>query len=179
MTERDLNKLIQSVVRAKLPTGSVVIRAKQNAPRPNVPLYASVNVLTLVSEGWEDFKDEDDPTIDINRTHTAMVRSLISVNFFGLGARQQGKLVRMCLTYEAQRALFAANGVGLIKRTAVKDLSRIRHADYEERAHFDLEVYHHFVDEPETITETQVIRIEGEAQEPPGVRETIIIEETV
>jgi hypothetical protein len=176
MTERDLNILIQKVIREKLPTGSVVLRAKQNAPRPDADLWASVNVLTFVSEGWEEYFDENAPLQDLNRHHTAMIRSLISVNLFGLGARQWLTQVRMYFVQEKQRALFASEGVGIIRRTDVRDLSHIRHADFEERAQFDIEVYHHFEDTPEEVMGVEAVRIEGEVQEVPDLRYPIIIE---
>lgn len=137
--EETINRLIRDVVDLIVGTDGFAIKSKQlNAPRP-IGSYADVDFVTDTSIGWEygEYENrEEDP--DLNRNTYGMREIMISVGFYRSGSMDYARRVRSALVRESIQELFREAGLGLIRRSNVREISTALENGWEDRSQFDI-----------------------------------------
>ena len=135
--EEAINKLLRDVINLILAAPDYAIKAKQTgAPRPS-DSYADVDFASDSSIGWEQFTHEDAGD-DLNHTATGMRRIMVSCGFYRDLSVDNARRVRIGLVRESVQALFSQAGLGLIRRSEVREISTALENGWEERAQFDV-----------------------------------------
>lgn len=142
MTSDDtINKYIREVLRVIINDPSyLVIKADQNAPRPETP-YCTVKVLGSKSASLEETSYEDSGATGSEMTSRAMRSILVSFNFFKSGIEAHDPfyvalLCRQALSRDSINELLGSKGLGLAKRGSVRNLTFELDNGFEERASF-------------------------------------------
>jgi len=134
-----LNKLLRDTTNDVLTVPGYAIAARQpNAPRPQNP-YASVSFVSDTNIGWEETLTEnrlsDD---DIDFSYSGLREVMFSVDFYRDSATDNARAVRTGLVRESIVDTWNALGVGLTRRSDVRDISDTLDDTWEERAQFDI-----------------------------------------
>ncbi len=136
-----VNKLVRDSVNLILANSSyLVIEAKQkDAPRP-LGDYAAVDFISDTGIGWEQhtYTDESDPDLDIDETIQGVREIMMSVDFYRDSAIDNARLARTGFIRESVQGLFRAAGIGLGRRSEIRELSEPLENGWEERAQFDI-----------------------------------------
>jgi hypothetical protein len=137
--EETINRLIRDTVDLILLSPDYTIKAKQTAaPRPTGS-YGDVDFVSDTSIGWEQFTRVDrmgDDKLDV--TTQGMRDIMMSIGFYRDNAIDNARSVRIGVVRESIQSLFSAAGLGLIRRSEVRDLSEALENGWEERAQFDI-----------------------------------------
>lgn len=137
--EETINKLLRDTVDLLLASSGYTIRAKQkDAPRPKTP-YGDVDFVSDTSLGWEQTTRVDrggDDNIDV--TSKGMRQIMMSVSFYRDSSVDNARKVRHGLTRESIQGLFRQAGLGLTRRSEVRELTEALENGWEERAQFDI-----------------------------------------
>jgi hypothetical protein len=134
-----INVFLRSVINLSVAQPGFAIRGKQyGAPRP-IGAYASVDLLTDTSAGWEEsgYTNNDlDP--DVTETIRGARRIGYSINFFRQNAVDNCRHFRTFLARENIRQFFVEANLGLLTRSEVRDLTAALEDGFEERAQVDI-----------------------------------------
>jgi hypothetical protein len=137
--EETINKLLRQTIDLLLESQGYTIRAKQKgAPRPRNP-YSDVDFVSDTSVGWEQTEYADvigDDNVEI--TSKGMRQIMMSVSFYRESSIDNARKVRHGLTRESIQGLFRQAGLGLTRRSEVRELSEALENGWEERAQFDI-----------------------------------------
>ena len=147
-----INKLLRDTIDLLLETPDYTIKAKQNdAPRP-IGAYGDVDYVTGVDLGWEQRGFEDNSgDDDLTETISGLREITMSVNFYRNSSVDNARAVRTGLIRESIQSLFSAAGVGLVRRSEVREISEPLENGWEERAQFDIVL-------SATGTDTDIVR---------------------
>lgn len=143
-----------------------VIKADQNAPRPNAS-YCTVKITASKSSSLEEYSEIASGLTD-NEASTKSMRSIrVAFNFFKnddiSDPFYMANLCRQALARYTIIEQLERNGLGLGKRGSVKNLTFELDSGFEERAQFIAEF--NYVDtDSEVITTISTVSIEGEYQ---------------
>lgn len=137
--EETINKLIRDIVNLLLNSPEYTIKSKQkDAPRPASD-YADVDLVSDTAVGWEQFKYEDRDTDNkLDGTSKVIHRIIMSIGFYRTNAIDNARKVHQGFTRESIQSLFRQAGIGLIKRSEVREISEPLENGWEERAQFDI-----------------------------------------
>ena len=156
----DLNKLIRDTVNTIIGLPEYTIKAKQkDAPRPSDP-YASVDYVTGTRVGWSDKKYTESGTEDLQQSIESPVNSVFSIDFFKDGARQNAEIVRAAMERDSIINFFAAEKVGILSFSEVREISEPLESGWEIRAQFDLTL-NHVVEDVSIIERIKSVEIYG------------------
>ena len=161
-----VNKLIRDSLALIVndPSNFVVIKAKQlNAPRPNGS-YADVDFLSSVNLGWEQQTLENnsgDP--DLTETIEGMRDYGLSINFYRDNALDYARACYVGFIRQSIQELFSSVGVGLIRRSEIRETSEALENGWEERAQFDIFI-NLIADDQNIIRSIETVSIGGEHQ---------------
>lgn len=138
IAEEAINKLLRDSVNLILEESGFAIRAKQNAPAPDRP-YAYVEFMNDQSLGWEQStytdRSEDD---DLDHKTAGLRQVMYSIGFIKGNTFDNSRKVRTGLVRNSVQEIFNAAGVGLVRRSEVRDISTPLADGYSERAQFDV-----------------------------------------
>ena len=161
--EETINKLIRDTINLVLSVPGYAIKAKQNAPRPTGS-YASVDFISDRNIGWEQHELVDNLIdLDITENISGLREITISIDFFRDSSIDYSRKVRTALVRQSVQELFSAAGVGLVKRTEVREISEPLENGWEERSQFDLTLSAVGTD-LDIIKSIQSVEISGDAQ---------------
>ena len=134
-----INKFIRDITNLLVETADYAIKSKQSgAPRPTGD-YADVDMVTDMNIGWEQrVLENNQGDDDLTENISGMREITMSVNFYRTLAIDNAKKVRTGLFRESIQQLFSAAGLGLISRSAVREISEPLENGWEERAQFDI-----------------------------------------
>jgi hypothetical protein len=137
--EETINKLIRDTVDLLLASPGYTIKAKQkDAPRPTGD-YGDVDFVTDTGVGWEQFKYENrQQDSDLDGTSEGMREIMMSVSFYRDSSIDNARKVHQGLVRESVQSLFRAGGIGLIRRSEVRQISEALENGWEERAQLDV-----------------------------------------
>ena len=136
--EETVNKLIRDIVNVILVSPDFTIAAKDNGPRP-IGSYAVVDFLTDVSIGWEHRSRENNTgDDDITETLQGAREITLSIGFYRDSAMDNARKVRTAFMRQSILDTLRAATVGLIQRSAIRDISEVLESTWEQRAQFDL-----------------------------------------
>ncbi len=137
--EETINKLIRDTIDLLLLSPGFSIKAKQkDAPRP-INAYADVDFVNDTGIGWEQrqlVNNGGDP--DLTETLQGAREIMMSVNFYRSNAIDNARKVRIGLIRESIQSLFSAGGIGLTRRSEVREISEPLESGFEERSQFDI-----------------------------------------
>ena len=115
------------------------IKAKQkDAPRPTGN-YGDVDFVSDTRLGWEQFEYQNrtgDP--DLDSTSKGMRQIMMSIGFYRDDSIDNARKVHSGVTRESVQALFREAGLGLIRRSDVREISEPLENGWEERAQLDI-----------------------------------------
>lgn len=134
-----INKAIRDIISSIIGGGFTVIKAKQpNAPRPPGP-YADVDMISTIGIGWEQREFENNELDEDMMEHLeGMAEMGMSINFYRDSAEDNARKFRVALIRESTQEALAANGIGIVRRSDVREISKLLDATWEERAQMDL-----------------------------------------
>ena len=141
ISDNVINKYIRDVIVLIVDDATyLVVKADQNAPRPSGP-YCTIKVLASRSESLEEISYSDDGLTDSKIESRAMRSILVSFNFFKSGIDTHdpfyvASLCRQALVRDSMNESLSANGLGLAKRSQVKNMTFELDSGFEERASF-------------------------------------------
>lgn len=149
---------------------------QQGAPKTGKDLYATVNVVHLGSDGWDELlytpKDPDDLDVqDLNETASGRENFMVSVNFFSVtGNISEDNVMDLGMAFkkylnssEACLELMKRQiGLGLMGN--VRDLTVVENAEFEARAQIDFNV-NVAVDSINEVLEIEEATIKGEYEQ--------------
>lgn len=136
--EETINRLIREIVDLLLETPGFTIKSKQNAPRPQGS-YADVDIVSDTSIGWEQTEYQNrESDQDLDWTSKGYRQIMMSIGFYREGSVDNARKVRSAIIRESVQSLFLEGGVGLIRRSDVREVSETLENGWEERAQFDL-----------------------------------------
>lgn len=162
--EETINKLLRDVTNLILGISDYTVKAKQkDAPRPTGN-YGDVDFVTGNDLGWEQFSRKDrtvDDDIDV--TIEGLREIMMSIGFYRDNAIDNARSVRSGVVRESIQSLFSAAGIGLIRRSEVREISESLESGWEERAQFDIFLSAVGTD-TDIITSIASVDIEGEFQ---------------
>lgn len=137
--EETINKFLRDTVDLLLNSPGYTIKAKQkDAPRPTGN-YGDVDFVSDTGVGWEQFESKNrtgDPDLDF--TSKGMRQIMMSINFYRGNAIDNARKVHIGITRESVQALFRQAGLGLIRRSEVREVSEPLENGWEDRAQFDI-----------------------------------------
>lgn len=159
--ESALNKSIRDAINLIVNDASyLVIQSEQEAPRPDEP-HCTVRVLSILTDSLEQWAEED--TVDDNViSHTkAMRRAMVSLKFFYGVPYNYASLVRQGLMRRSITSFLSTQGLGLGKRSAIRNETSKLENGFEERAGMD--VYFSLVEtDSEVIGTIETFEVTGE-----------------
>lgn len=135
-----INKLIRDVTDLLLSSPDYTIKAKQkDSPRPSGS-YADVDFVSDINIGLEqrELENNIDPDLDLTETISGLREIMMSINFYRDDAIDNARSVRTGLIRESIQTLFRAAGIGLVRRSEVREISEPLEDGWEKRAQFDL-----------------------------------------
>lgn len=139
MNEEFINKLLRDSINLILNEPEYAVRAKQSgAPRKTGP-YASVDLLTSLSVGYEQ-RELTNAGQDLESSISGSYLLTYSINFHRDSALDNGFKIRTLLFSDQIKELFKVAGVGLVSRSEVRNLTSVIDSNWEERAQFDITV---------------------------------------
>ena len=137
--EETINKFLRDVVDLILSSPGFTIKAEQDgAPRPTGS-YADIDFVTDTGLGWEEFNSVDriaDEDIDV--TSKGMRQIMMSVGFYRDLSVDNARKVHIGIVRESIRELFGLAGLGLTRRSEVREISETLETSWEERAQLDI-----------------------------------------
>ena len=138
-SEESVNKLIRDAIDVIVndPSNFTTIRAsQQNAPRPAGD-YADVNIISDINLGWEQRSYTTNGS-DLDENIEGLREMSYSINFYRDGSKDFARKVRTGLVRNKIQAAFGVAGVGLIRRSEVRNTTEALEDTFESRAQFDL-----------------------------------------
>lgn len=137
--EETINKLLRDIVDLLLASSGYTIKAKQkDAPRPTGN-YGDVDFVSDTGLGWEQFENRNrDSDPDLDTTSKGMRQIMMSIGFYRDDSIDNARRVHSGVTRESVQALFREAGLGLIRRSEVREISEPLENGWEERAQFDI-----------------------------------------
>jgi hypothetical protein len=137
--EETINKLLRDTVDLLLASPGYTIKAKQkDAPRPTGN-YGDVDFVSDTRLGWEQFEYQNrtgDP--DLDSTSKGMRQIMMSIGFYRDDSIDNARKVHSGVTRESVQALFREAGLGLIRRSDIREISEPLENGWEERAQLDI-----------------------------------------
>jgi hypothetical protein len=137
--EETINKLLRDTTDLLLSSPGYTIKAKQkDAPRPTGD-YGDVDFVSDTGLGWEQFQYEDrdlDSKLDI--TSKGIRQIMMSIGFYRNSSVDNARKVHQGMTRESVQSLFRQAGLGLTRRSEVREISESLENGWEERAQFDI-----------------------------------------
>jgi hypothetical protein len=137
--EETINKLLRDTTDLILSSQGYTIKAKQkDAPRPTGG-YADVGFVSDTGLGWEQFQYENrdiDSKLDV--TSKGMRQIVMSIGFYRNNSIDNGRKVHQGMTRESIQSLFRQAGLGLTRRSEVREIYDALENGWEERAQFDI-----------------------------------------
>lgn len=164
-----INKLLRDTINLVLSSPDFAIAAKQkDAIRPKGQ-YASVDFVTDTSIGIEQHSLQDNTQdVDIMDTIQGMREIMMSLSFYRDNAGDNARYTRIRLVRESVQELFSTAGIGLVSRSAVRDISQPLENGWEEGAQFDV-VLSAVGSDTDIIRSIRSVNIDSEYQSP-GVK---------
>lgn len=137
--EETINKLLRDTVDLLLASPGYTIKAKQkDAPRPTGN-YGDVDFVSDTGLGWEQSEYENsDIGPDLDNTTKGMRQIMMSIGFYRDNSIDNARKVHQGVTRESIQMLFRQAGIGLIRRSEVREISEPLENGWEERAQFDI-----------------------------------------
>lgn len=137
--EETINKLLRDIVDLLLASPGYTIKAKQkDAPRPTGN-YGDVDFVSDTGLGWEQFENRNrDSDPDLDTTSKGMRQIMMSIGFYRDNSIDNARRVHSGVTRESVQALLREAGLGLIRRSEVREISEPLENGWEERAQFDI-----------------------------------------
>lgn len=137
--EETINKLLRDTVDLLLTSPDYTIKAKQkDAPRPQGD-YADVNFISDIGVGWEQFEYQNRTNgSDLDSTSKGMRQIMMSIGFYRDGSIDNARKVHSGVARESVQTLLHAAGLGLIRRSEVREIFEPLENGWEERAQFDI-----------------------------------------
>lgn len=137
--EETINKLLRDIVDLLLASPGYTIKAKQkDAPRPTGN-YGDVDFVSDTGLGWEQFENRNrDSDPDLDTTSKGMRQIMMSIGFYRDDSIDNARRVHSGVTRESVQALLREAGLGLIRRSEVREISEPLENGWEERAQFDI-----------------------------------------
>lgn len=137
--EETINKLLRDTVDLLLASPGYTIKAKQkDAPRP-AGNYGDVDLVSETGLGWEQFEYQNNISGSyLDNTTKGMRQIMLSIGFYRDSSIDNARKVHQGLTRESIQALFRQAGIGLIRRSEVREISEPLENGWEERAQFDI-----------------------------------------
>lgn len=134
-----LNKLLRDTINDVLISPDYAIAARQpNAPRPENP-YASIGFVSDNNIGLEEYLLENRITDeDIDFSYSGLREVMFSIDFYRDSAIDNARSARTSLVRESVIEQWNQAGVGLARRSDVRDISDTLDDTWEERAQFDV-----------------------------------------
>ena len=134
-----INKLLRDTTDLLLSSPGYTIKAKQkDAPRPR-NAYGDVDFISDTLIGWEQFQHKDrsvDTSIDV--TSKGMRQIMMTIGFYRDNAIDNARQVHQGMVRESIQGLFRQAGLGLTRRSDVRELSETLESGWEERSQFDI-----------------------------------------
>jgi len=169
MTSDDtINEFIRGALEEIISDSSyLVIKADQNSPRPKVP-YCTVKVMASRSRSLEEFSEENEGLTDIRITSKVMRNILVSFNFFKSGSVAHDPfyvagLCRQALSRSKICSKLNTDGLGLAKRSQIRNLTFELDNGFEERANFTA-TFNYVDTDSEIITTISTVSVNGDYQ---------------
>lgn len=138
-TEESINKLLRDTINLILGRTNTIRASQKNAPRPKGN-YADVNMVSDLNIGWEQTNYSANG-IDLDESIEGMREMTYSFGFYRDTAKDDARKVRTKLASQSVQDLFGLAGVGLVKRTEVRNISEALEDAFENRAQFDMSIY--------------------------------------
>lgn len=137
--EETINKLIRDTVDLLLASPGYTIKAKQkDAPRPTGD-YGDIDFVSDTGLGWEQFEYENRiADSDLDNTSKGMRQIMMSIGFYRDSSIDNARKVHSGLVRESVQALFREAGIGLTRRSEVREISESLESGWEERGQFDI-----------------------------------------
>lgn len=137
--EETINKLVRDTVDLLLTSPGYTIKAKQKgAPRP-ISGYGDVDFVSDTGLGWEQFEYQNRiADQDLDTTSKGMRQIMMSIGFYRDSSIDNARKVRSGLVRESIQSLFREAGIGLIRRSEIREISEPLENGWEERAQFDI-----------------------------------------
>lgn len=137
-----LNRTIRTVVRETLSMAADSVRpANQKSPVPKEGvLFATVEVASVSPTG-QDTRHEvniDNPAKEVRESMIGQRMVMASVNFYRKGANSFAHSLVARMALSSVQASLQSKELGFVRASAVRDLTAIVDANYEERSQVDL-----------------------------------------
>lgn len=137
--EETINRLLRDTVDLLLASPGYTIKAKQKgAPRPTGN-YGDVDFVSDTGLGWEQFENQNRTgDSDLDTTSKGMRQIMMSIGFYRDSSRDNARQVHSGLVRESVQALFRGAGIGLIRRSEVREISEALENGWEQRSQLDV-----------------------------------------
>lgn len=136
MTPNDVVDLLRTTISLLTPVAESIFEWP-NAPRP-AGHYATVGINNMLQVGFGEFKDADAIDGDLDRSFDTLFDINVGVNFFRPDATYSAALLSGGLVTPQVTDLWNAQGVGLVTRSNIRDLTQIVNSSFEDRAQLDI-----------------------------------------
>lgn len=114
-----------------------VIYAYQNAPRPNLPVYAVVSLDSIIQLGFDELRE-----IDVNKlAHIGgQRRATVGVHYFGPNPMQEISKAYNSLEKETILAILNASGIAVWNKNAIQNVTGMLETTFQNHAFFDFTI---------------------------------------
>lgn len=144
-TVSDINKLIRQFVRETLGMPPDSVRpANQTAPTGKQSEQFATVLITLIEPTGADERrvaNEAAPSLNVAETVIGQRRLIASIQFFRGDAYTKASRLRTLMATSDAIGRLQAAGLGFVRASAVRNLTGVVDASWEERAQLDLELH--------------------------------------
>lgn len=111
-----------------------VIYSYQNAPRPNLPVYAVVSIDSIIKYGWDEIRE-----IDVNKIGNlgGQRRATIGVHYFGPNPMQEISKAYNSLEKRSILDVLLTNGIAVWDKNPIQNVTGMLETAFQDHAFFD------------------------------------------
>lgn len=136
--EAAVNTLLVNITGLILLDPLFAMRSRQDGFR-KTGSYGSIGFMSDTSVGWEQRElENNDFDLDLTETLSGVRELMYDISFFRDLAYDNARKVRTAFMRESVNALLSEAGLGLVRRSAVRDISQTFENTFEQRAQFDI-----------------------------------------
>ena len=134
-----INKIVREYVNTVLQLNIYAIKGKQpGAPRPTGP-YCDIVLVTDTPLATEERSFENNlGDDDLTETITGIRELMLSLSFYREGAIDNARGCNIALSRSSVSSLFSSAGLGILRKSAVREIFEPFESSWEERAQFDI-----------------------------------------
>lgn len=166
MTPNDVADLLRTTIELLTPV-DLAIFEWPNAPRPDTH-YATVGINDMLQVGFREFKDSNATDGDLDRKHDTLFNITIGVNFFKPDSMYSASLFSGGLVTQEVTDLWNAQGVALVLRSNIRDLTQVVNSSFEDRAQLDITMQALISPPDEKVLGVDQVHIVGDVQNATG-----------